>query len=211
MPPRKTPSQMLMDSLLEMGIDSLRETIQTAFSAESLFQQQPQPSQLPRFNCNVPGCGGQTQSACMSCKRPYCARHSEWRRPDGFVICHRCFQFLWNSGKEAAGRGSWDAFQRANGQYARGPMPPPVQPGPPPPPPPPVQPPPRARDQAPWEILGIEPDATEEQIKKAYRAVAARCHPDAVPAEEREASKEAFIRASTAYDAMLSALKASQR
>lgn len=210
MPPRKTPGQALMDSLLEMGIDSLRETIQTAFSAEQMFQ--PQSSHLPRFNCNASGCQATTQSACMSCKRPYCARHSEWRRADGFVICHRCFQFLWASGKEAAHRGSWDAFQRANGQYARGPMPPPVQPGPPPPPPPPPQQAaPRPREQAPWEVLGIEPDATEEQIKKAYRSVAARCHPDAVPAEERDAAKEAFIRASTAYDAMLSALKASQR
>lgn len=206
MPPRKTPSQMLMDSLLEMGIDSLRDTIQSAFSADQAFQ--AQPIGMPRMHCNGPGCGAGTQSVCMSCKRPYCQRHSEWRRADGFVICHRCFQFLWTSGKEAAGRGSWDAFQRANGQYARAPMPPPVQPGPPPPPP---QAPPRPRDQAPWEILGIEPDATEDQIKKAYRAVAARCHPDAVPAEERDAAKEAFIRASTAYDAMLSALKASQR
>ena len=209
MPPRKTPSQMFMDSLLEMGIDSLRDTIQSAFSADQVFQQQA--VNQPRFHCNAPGCGTPTQSVCMSCKRPYCPRHSEWRRADGFVICHRCFQFLWMSGKEAAGRGSWDAFQRANGQYARGPAPPPVQPGPPPPPPPPPSASSKSRDQAPWEILGIEPDATEEQIKKAYRAVAARCHPDAVPAEEREAAKEAFIRASTAYDAMLSALKASQR
>ena len=58
MPPRKTPSQILMDSLLEMGIESLRDTIQTAFSAESLFQQPQQAHQphLPRFGCNVPGC-----------------------------------------------------------------------------------------------------------------------------------------------------------
>jgi len=210
MPPRRTPGQAFMDSLLEMGIDSLRETIQTAFTAENVFQ--PQPTQLPRFHCNSHGCGSSTQSVCMSCKRAYCQRHSEWRRADGFVICHRCFQFLWSSGKEAAGRGAWDAFQRANGQYARSPMPPPVQPVPPPPHPPPTQqPPPKSRDQAPWEVLGIEADATEEQIKKAYRAIAARCHPDAVPTEEREAAKEAFIRASTAYDAMLSALKASQR
>lgn len=131
MPPRKTPSQMLMDSLLEMGIDSLRDTIQSAFSVDQAFQ--AQPAGMPRLHCNGPGCGSGTQSVCMSCKRPYCQRHSEWRRADGFVICHRCFQFLWTSGKEAAGRGSWDAFQRANGQYARTPMPPPVQPGPPPP------------------------------------------------------------------------------
>jgi hypothetical protein len=207
MPPRKTPAQAFMDSLLEMGVDSLRDTIQDAFNGRGIFD--PQTAQFPqahRLTCHTRGCGGGTSSICMSCKKPYCARHSEWRRADGFVICHMCFQYLWHAGREAAGRGGWEAFQQANGRYA-------TAASPPPPPPSPSGSTRAARpvEQAPWEVLGIEADATEEQIKKAFRAMAAKSHPDTVPAEEREAAKEAFIRASNAYDAMLAALKASKR
>lgn len=202
MPPRKTPAEAFVDSLLEMGVDSLRDTIQDAFNSRGMFAPQAQrTAQAHRLTCHTHGCGGGTSSICMSCKKPYCARHSEWRRADGFTICYMCFQFLWSAGKEAASRGGWDAFQRANNRYAETASPPP--PGP--------MHAPKPAELAPWEVLGIESDATEEQIKKAFRAMAAKSHPDTVPAEEREAAKEAFIRASNAYDAMLAALKASQR
>lgn len=208
MPPRKTPGQAFMDSLLEMGVDSLRDTIQDAFNGRGMFEPQAtHAAQVPRLVCHTRGCGAGTSSVCMSCKKPYCAKHSEWRRADGFVICHMCFQYLWHAGREAAGRGGWEAFQQANGRYATAASPPP----PPAPPPAGQTRAARPHEQAPWEILGIESDATEEQIKKAFRAMAAKSHPDTVPAGEREAAKEAFIRASNAYDAMLAALKASQR
>jgi len=197
MPPRKTPAQAFMDSLLEMGVDSLRDTIQDAFNGRGMFD----PAAGHRLLCHTQGCGTATSGVCMSCKKPYCPRHSEWRRADGFVICHMCFQFLWQAARDAAGRGGWEAFQAANGQYAKQAA---------------AQPPPQPRaakpqEVAPWEVLGIESDATEEAIKKAFRAIAAKSHPDTVPAEERDAAKETFIRASKAYDAMLAALKASQR
>jgi len=201
MPPKKTPTQAFMDSLLEMGVDSLRETIQDAFSGRGMFDPQARAQQVQRLACHAPRCGTATAGVCMSCKKPYCTKHSEWRRADGFIICHRCFQFLWLSARDAAARGAWETFQQTN----------PVSREAAPREAPHAAPPPTKNQNAPWEVLGIESDATEEQIKKAFRAIAAKSHPDAVPAEEREAAQETFIRASKAYDAMLAALKASQR
>lgn len=36
----------------------------------------------------------------------------------------------------------------------------------------------------PYEVLGVNPSATDEQVQKAYRALARKCHPDADPSAE---------------------------
>jgi len=47
--------------------------------------------------------------------------------------------------------------------------------------PPPSQPPPRADASEPWyDILGVAPDATLEQIKRGYRQKISQYHPDKV-------------------------------
>ena len=53
-----------------------------------------------------------------------------------------------------------------------------------------------ARD--PYEVLGVEPDATEQQIKKAFRALARELHPD-VNAHD-PAGEEKFKEAAEAYE-----------
>lgn len=195
MPPRRKPSQVLIDDLLEMGIDAMRDAILASFERSSGASGAHRHAS--RYACFVQGCVASTPSLCMSCRRPYCQTHSEWRRADGFVICFSCFQFLWNSAKEAASRGAWDAWQRSSSWQGRATASPPEER--------------RHSSPAPWEVLGVAPDATEEQIKKAFRSIAAKMHPDVVPAEEREQAKEKFMRASAAYDAMMAALKATQR
>lgn len=195
MPPRRKPSQVLIDELLEMGIDAMRDTILASFERSAAASGGVRPP--TRYVCYIQGCTAHTSNICMSCRRPYCATHAEWRRSDGFVICFNCFQFLWHSAKEAASRGSWDAWQRNSSWKSKAASAPVEEKA--------------KKPQAPWDILGVEPDATEEQIKKAFRSIAAKMHPDVVPAEEREQAREKFMRASSAYDAMMAALRAAQR
>jgi DnaJ family protein A protein 2 len=51
-----------------------------------------------------------------------------------------------------------------------------------------------------YEILGVESSATEGEIKKAYRKLALRYHPDKVSADEREASEHKFKEITEAYE-----------
>jgi molecular chaperone DnaJ len=50
-----------------------------------------------------------------------------------------------------------------------------------------------------YEILGTQKKATLEEIKKAYRELALRFHPDRVPTEQKKESEEKFKEISEAY------------
>jgi molecular chaperone DnaJ len=50
-----------------------------------------------------------------------------------------------------------------------------------------------------YEILGVERDATIQQIKKAYRSLALRNHPDRVPENQKKDAEERFKGISEAY------------
>ena len=53
-----------------------------------------------------------------------------------------------------------------------------------------------------YELLGITPDATLVDIKKAYRRAAFRCHPDRNPPERKIESEKEFKRVSEAYQVL---------
>jgi len=50
-----------------------------------------------------------------------------------------------------------------------------------------------------YEILGVSRDATDEEIKKAYRKLAMQYHPDRAPADKKKEYEEKFKEISEAY------------
>lgn len=56
----------------------------------------------------------------------------------------------------------------------------------------------------PYKVLGISPGATDEEIKKAYRALSRKYHPDAnVNNPNKEAAEEKFKQVQVAYDQIM--------
>ena len=53
-----------------------------------------------------------------------------------------------------------------------------------------------------YRILGVESEAGNEEIKKAYRRLAKSCHPDARPAGDRAVAQEKFKEITEAYEVL---------
>ena len=56
----------------------------------------------------------------------------------------------------------------------------------------------------PYEVLGVSPSATDEEIKKAYRSLSRRYHPDAnVNNPNKDQAEEKFKQVQQAYDQIM--------
>ena len=58
-----------------------------------------------------------------------------------------------------------------------------------------------------YEVLGIKKDSTVAQIKKAYRSLALKHHPDRVAEDKKAESSERFKEISEAYGVLSDAKK----
>ncbi|HET7252725.1 MAG TPA: J domain-containing protein, partial [Xanthobacteraceae bacterium] len=50
----------------------------------------------------------------------------------------------------------------------------------------------------PYAVLGVKPEATQDEIRKAYRTLAKKLHPDLNPGDRQ--AEEKFKQVSAAYD-----------
>lgn len=53
-----------------------------------------------------------------------------------------------------------------------------------------------------YEVLGLSRDASQEDIKNAFRERALECHPDRVSEEEKEEAQEEFVRVREAFEVL---------
>ncbi|CAK9112830.1 unnamed protein product [Durusdinium trenchii] len=54
----------------------------------------------------------------------------------------------------------------------------------------------------PYLVLGVQVGAAQEDVKRAYRALALQCHPDKRPPEERDVAEQLFKDLRQAYDTL---------
>jgi curved DNA-binding protein CbpA len=54
-------------------------------------------------------------------------------------------------------------------------------------------------DDSPWSILGIAPGSPFDVIKKAWRKLAMKYHPDRHPKDKQKWAEKNFIRCQAAY------------
>lgn len=179
MPRRPRNSLDALDDLVEKAVE-------VAFDKGAEFFQRSRETQVAQ----MPAAVRAQAYTCMACKRsPFTIEQMEVVSAPmpGFGMCRGCFAFVWKAGEEKV---KYLTKKAQEAQRARGPAPVPE---------------PQARP--PWLILGIDKDASVDDIKKAWRALAAKYHPDMVPPGapdgEKEAARAKFEEVTRARDVML--------
>lgn len=188
--PRKPNYQAKLDDAVgravDVGLDALFDRA-TEFFQRGMEQQrsamQQVPPELRRSAYKCSGCHNMF---------PFEGLAMISAKGDGFGTCERCFRFMWHAANEkilALKQGVGDFARSAGAPRSRQPA------GAEPPGP------------KPWEVLGVDPNASIEDIKKAYRKLAGAAHPDRVPpgspSEVVEAARARFEEIDRAYKVMM--------
>jgi DnaJ-domain-containing protein 1 len=159
------------------------------------------------------------QFTCAACRGQFAVDEMEMVHPtNGYGSCKQCFGFMWESAEarmraalqakakaaaeQAARRAASGAGPFSGGNPFGGGNAGQQRPGGSGPQPS------GSTRRKPWEVLGVDRDASVEQIKKAYRHAVLECHPDMIPpgapSEEKERARARFEELTRAKDAMLS-------
>jgi len=125
---------------------------------------------------------------CIGCRQPVCDDHLEFAGSDPWVICPACFGFMWDAGLQKVRFLARKAAQQgvAAAPGFGGSEPP----------------------KPPWEVLAVSQDASEEEIKKAYRKIIAQWHPDRLSPEQKLDGQRMVDEATKAKNAMMKARSA---
>ena len=187
----------LIDDVVDTAVDSLWDRAGDFF--DRLKESQRQEASAAPHEVHS------EEFTCAPCRKTYSFDNMEMVNPrNGFGICKPCFKFLWDAGKEKlqqlAKRAAQQKAQQARRESYVGHGPPPPGQGQHP----------GAQQNAkkkPWDVLGVAPDATLDDIKRAYRRLAMEYHPDRVPpgasSQEREEARLKFEDITRAKDVMV--------
>jgi hypothetical protein len=177
--PRRRPANGLdvMDDIVEKAVE-------VVFDKGAEFFQRTRERQVAQ----IPAAARSQVYICAACRKGAPLEQMEMITPNTpFGMCKGCFAFVWKAGEEKV---KYLAKKAQEAQRARGPVPAPE---------------PQARP--PWLLLGIDKDASVEDIKKAWRTLAAKYHPDMVPPGapdgEKDAARAKFEEVTRARDVML--------
>jgi hypothetical protein len=170
---------------LDMMDDIVEKAVEVVFDKGAEFFQRTREKQVAQ----IPAEARSQVYICAACRKGATIEQMEMITPHtSFGMCKGCFAFVWKAGEEKV---KYLAKKAQETQRARGPAPAPE---------------PQARP--PWTILGIDKDASIDEIKKSWRALAAKYHPDMVPpgpdsAAGKEAARLKFEEVTRARDVML--------
>jgi len=179
---RQEPGLDFLDDVVDSAVDTLFDRASGLVQNWRERQQEALDDGEVVFQCA--GCGNKSVSDGMEMINP------SRRGPGaGFALCPNCFKFVWDAAKEKVARLTKNTARRA-GSASR------------------ARTAPQPTGRAPWEVLGITQNATIDEIKKAYRALAMRWHPDRLGASATQAQKQQaqamFQEVTRAKDVMLS-------
>lgn len=184
--------QAKIDDVVERGVDVAVDALFDRVTG--FFQQQAEKQRVAV--AELPAEARRAVYKCAGCHQLFQLDqlHMVSATGSGWAACEPCFMYMWRAAKEKAAAGVSGFAKgaaRAAGAAGAAPRPQAAAPSPPPA----------------YEVLGVSPDATIEEIKKAYRKLAAKWHPDAVGPdagpEARDESRRRFEEIHRAYQVMM--------